>query len=120
MTGNGDGTFAPIKMQLGATTAESLRSAADIDITDINRDKFPDLVITNYASNDVSIFLTNADGSLRPQQRYGVGNTPHYSTVADFDGDGKPDFAAVVLTNLIYQDYLVILRNTAKVSRRRT
>ena len=118
MKGNGDGTFAPIQMQLGATTAESLRSAADIDIADVNGDLYPDLNITNYASNDVSIFLTNPDGSPRPQQRYGIGNTPSYSTVADFNGDGKADIASVVATNLVYRDYLVILSNIAPSARK--
>lgn len=101
MVGRGDGTFGPVQMQFGATTSESLRSADDIDIADVNGDAFPDLNITNYASNEVSIFLTNPDGSLRPQQRYSIGNTPHSSTVADFDGDGKADFAGVVRRNFV-------------------
>jgi 6-phosphogluconolactonase (cycloisomerase 2 family) len=109
--GNGDGTFGFVYFQPGATTAESLRSANDIDIADINGDGFPDLNITNYASNDMSVFITNPDGTLRPQQRFGLGNTPTYSTVGDFDGDQRPDFASVIGINLVYRDYLVVLRN---------
>jgi hypothetical protein len=111
--GNGDGTFGPVFFQNGATTSESLRSAADIDIADINGDLRPDLNITNYASNDMSLFLTNPDGTVGPQQRYGVGNGPTYSTTADFDGDGRADFASVTGINFVYQDYLVVLRNIA-------
>jgi hypothetical protein len=52
--------------------------------------------VFNYASNDVSVFLCNPDGSLQPHRRYGIGNTPQLGTIADFDGDGRLDVAAAI------------------------
>src|SRR4029453_985496 len=76
-------------------------------------DGTPDLVVFNYASNDVSVFLCNADGSLRPHQRYGIGNTPHLGTIADFDGDGRIDVAAAIgLPPSGLHNAIVVLRNT--------
>ena len=64
------------------------------------------------ASNDVSVFLCNPDGSLRPHQRYGIGNTPQFGTIADFDGDGRIDVAAAIgLPPSGLHNAIVLLRN---------
>jgi hypothetical protein len=69
-------------------------------------------VVLNYASNDVSVFLVNPDGSLRPHQRYGIGNTPQLGTIADFDGDGRIDVAAAIgLPPSGLHNAIVLLRN---------
>lgn len=94
--GNGDGTFQPVRTQRGSTVNESLRISDDIEIGDTNLDGFSDLVVFNYASNDISLFLINSDGSLRPQQRYGIGNAPTEGMLADFNGDKKQDIASVI------------------------
>ena len=79
----------------------------------MNGDGTPDLVVFNYASNDVSVFIVNPDGSLRPHQRYGIGNTPILGTLADFDGDGRLDVAAAIgLPPSGLHNAVVILRNT--------
>src|SRR4029453_8708583 len=87
--GNGNGTFQAIRTQTGSSVLENLRISDDLETGDVNGDGTSDVVVFNYASNDVSVFLCNADGSLRPHQRYGMGNTPQLGTIADFEGDGR-------------------------------
>jgi len=111
--GNGNGTFQAIRTQTGSSVLENLRISDDLETGDLNGDGTPDLLVFNYASNDVSVFLGNPDGSLRPHQRYGIGNTPQHGTLADFDGDGRIDIAAAIgLPPSGLHNAIVILRNT--------
>jgi FG-GAP-like repeat/FG-GAP repeat len=110
--GNGNGTFQAVRTQTGSSVLENLRISDDLETGDLNGDGTPDLLVFNYASNDVSVFLGNPDGSLRPHQRYGIGNTPQYGTMADFDGDGRLDVAAAIgLPPSGLHNAVVILRN---------
>ena len=111
--GNGNGTFQAVRTQTGSSVLENLRISNDLETGDVNGDGTPDLVVFNYASNDVSVFIVNPDGSLRPHQRYGIGNTPILGTLADFDGDGRIDIAAAIgLPPSGLNNAVVILRNT--------
>jgi hypothetical protein len=111
--GNGNGTFQAVRTQTGSSVLETLAISTDLEPADVNGDGRPDLVVFNYASNDVSVFIVNPDGSLRPHQRYGIGNTPILGTVADFDGDGRIDIAAAIgLPPSGLHNAVVILRNT--------
>ncbi len=55
----------------------------------------PDLVIANSTSNNVTILLGNGDGTFQEAtgSPYAVGKNPSSVLVADFNGDGNPDFA---------------------------
>jgi VCBS repeat protein/FG-GAP repeat protein len=111
--GNGNGTFQAVRTQTGSSVLETLRISNDLEPADVNSDGRPDLVVFNYASNDVSVFITNPDGSLRPHQRYGIGNTPILGTVADFDGDARLDVAAAIgLPPSGLHNAIVLLLNT--------
>jgi len=110
--GNGNGTFQAIRTQTGSSVLENLRISNDLEPGDLNGDGTPDLIVFNYASNDVSAFIVNPDGSLRPHQRYGIGNTPILGTLADFDGDGRLDVAASIgLPPSGLHNAIVLLRN---------
>jgi hypothetical protein len=110
--GNGNGTFQAIRTQTGSSVLENLRISNDLEPGDLNGDGVPDLIVFNYASNDVSAFIMNPDGSLRPHQRYGIGNTPILGTLADFNGDGRLDVAAAIgLPPSGLHNAIVVLRN---------
>ena len=110
--GNGNGTFQAVRTQTGSSVLENLRISNDLEPGDVNGDGTPDLVVFNYASNDVSAFIVNPDGSLRPHQRYGIGNTPILGTLADFNGDGRIDVAASIgLPPSGLHNAIVLLRN---------
>jgi hypothetical protein len=81
---------------------------------DFNGDGKPDLVIGTQGNESVAVLLdTTAAGavvpSFSPVQTFAVGNSPDALTVADFNGDGKPDLAAV---NIIDQTVSVLLNTT--------
>ena len=110
--GNGNGTFQAIRTQTGSSVLENLRISDDLETGDLNGDGTPDLLVFNYASNDVSVFLCNPDGSLQPHRRYGIGNTPQHGTMADFDGDGRIDIAAAIgLPPSGLHNSIVVVRN---------
>ncbi len=54
-----------------------------------------DLVVANSTSNNVTVLLGNGDGTFQEAagSPYRVGNNPSSVVVADFNGDGNPDFA---------------------------
>ena len=68
-------------------------------IGDIDCDGKPDLAVTNYGSNTVSVFRnTSTSGSITlssfaAKVDFNTGTNPSYITIGDFDGDGKPDLA---------------------------
>jgi hypothetical protein len=111
--GNGDGTFLAIRTQTGSSVLENLRISDDIETADLDVDGIPDVVTINYASNDVSVFFGNPDGTLRPHQRYGSGNAPVLAALGDYDGNGRTDVAAAIsLPPAGLQSAIVILTNT--------
>jgi hypothetical protein len=68
----------------------------DIGIADLDGDGKPDLTVTNVTDGTVSVFRnTGTSGSLSVATAviYPTGSSPQYITIADFDGDGKPDLA---------------------------
>ena len=62
----------------------------------MNGDGKPDLIVTNYDSNTVSVLLnTTAPGATTPsfaaQQTFATGSRSAFRAAADLNGDGKPD-----------------------------
>ena len=79
------------------------QSPAGITVADVNADTFPDLVVANQGSNDVTILLggRTADGRMTftngPRLNVGAGNTGPIATLfQDASNDGVPD---LVVTN---------------------
>jgi hypothetical protein len=96
-------------------TGNGPRSVA---VADINGDGRPDIAVANYFSNTASVLLnTTAPGagvpSFAAQQTFATGSHPVSLAVGDFNGDGRPDLAAV---NLSYTTQgLSVLLNTTPV-----
>ncbi|MBS1647632.1 MAG: T9SS type A sorting domain-containing protein [Bacteroidetes bacterium] len=60
---------------------------------DFNGDGHPDVAVANNNSNNVSILLGSAAGTLSAAVNYLVGVFPFGICSADFNGDGHPDVA---------------------------
>ncbi|CAF3693564.1 unnamed protein product [Rotaria sp. Silwood1] len=69
-----------------------------VSIRDFNGDGKPDLVVANYGSNSVSVFLnTTTPGASTPtfsaKSDFTTGTNPQSVSTGDFNGDGKQDLA---------------------------
>lgn len=64
---------------------------------DFNLDGKPDLATANYATNNVSILLSNGSGGFTQpaDSPVGAGAIPRQIVAGDFNRDGKPDLAVV-------------------------
>jgi VCBS repeat-containing protein len=62
---------------------------------DFNGDGKLDFAVANTASNSVSVFLGQGNGSFVKQPDISVGTAPVALAVGDFNGDGKVDLAVV-------------------------
>lgn len=71
-------------------------------IADLDCDGKPDLIVTNFSGNSISIFRNNSssgtigESSFDPRVDFPTGLQPYSVAVGDLDGDGKPD---IVVTN---------------------
>jgi hypothetical protein len=75
---------------------------------DLDHDGDPDLAVTNWADNTVSILINDGSGTFAPPTDYIVGDSPYAIVAADLDGDGDLDLA---VTNLTAFDAVSILLN---------
>src|SRR5438128_737886 len=60
---------------------------------DFNGDGRLDLAVANFYSSNVSVLLSNADGTFQPARTSANGTYQNSLAVGDFNGDGKLDFA---------------------------
>jgi hypothetical protein len=110
LLGNGDGTFQPV-----VTYGSGGYFANSVAVADVNGDSKPDLLVANEcvdkncASGTVGVLLGKGDGTFQPVVTYGSGGLYANSvTVADVNGDGKPDLVAA---NYLSNNAGVILGN---------
>jgi hypothetical protein len=68
-------------------------SPRDIISADFNGDSHPDIAVTNYNDNDISILLNQGNGYFLSEINYGVGQYPDGIFAADFDNDSDVDLA---------------------------
>ena len=93
----------------GSITTTSLAAKIDvascgespyyISIANIDGDDKPDIITANLVQNNLSVIKnvysssTINTGSFAPAVSFATGNSPFSVSIADFDGDGKPDLA---------------------------
>jgi len=82
-----DPLFAPA-VNYGAGSAPSSVFSADFDGDDDN-----DLAVADLGSDNVSILLSNGDGTFASAVNYGAGHYPRSVFSADLDGDDDNDLA---------------------------
>jgi hypothetical protein len=91
LLGNGDGTFKP---PVNYGTDQTPQGMA---LGDLNGDGKLDLVTANeeggFGQGSISVLLGNGDGSFKPATNIRVGTFPSHIVLADFNGDGKLDYA---------------------------
>lgn len=103
--GNGDGTFQSVGSNFtGGGNPYALA------VADFNSDGNQDIVVTNQASNNVSVLFGNGNGEFSIGWILPVLYEPIGIAVADFNLDGHPDFATA---NRAYNDVTVYLGSTS-------
>jgi len=97
LLGDGQGALQP-KRDFEVATNRHPQSVTSAHFNDDGEagnhdDDLADLVVPNPASDDVSVFLSNGDGSFQGAKSVPAGDTPRHATSGDFDGDGNADLA---------------------------
>jgi trimeric autotransporter adhesin len=112
LLGGGGGTFMPSF----ATEQNFGTGGFPISVTaaDVNGDGKSDLIVANFDSGTVSVLLnTTAPGAATPsfatQQTFTTGAGAYSVTVADVNGDGRPDLA---VANALDSTVSVLLNTT--------
>ena len=90
-------TSTPGRISLAARVEFATGNAPwSVAIGDLNDDGKPELAVTNFLSNTVSVFKnTGTTGTIAfaPKTDLTTGLSPHTVAISDLDGDGKPDLA---------------------------
>jgi hypothetical protein len=91
LLGDGSGNFNP-----AATSPEAAGAGPEsVAVGDFDGNGKQDLAIANISSNNVTILLGDGSGNFSPAATSpeGVGVSPRFVVVGDFDGNGKADLA---------------------------
>jgi hypothetical protein len=92
----GNGTFlAQTTYSTGAAS-----NPTSVAVADVNGDNKPDIVVADYTSNYVGVFLNTGNGTFLAQTTYsaGAGSNPRSVAVADVNNDNKPDIVVAEYT----------------------
>jgi hypothetical protein len=81
----------PVSYNLGPDAGNS--NWYSLALGDLNKDGYPDIVATNFGSNNVDVLINNRSGGFGGASSVVVGNGPIGVAIADLNGDGNPDVA---------------------------
>jgi hypothetical protein len=97
LLGDGNGSFA--NQQTYTTSRNS--NPASIAIGDFNNDDYLDIVVANYGTRNIGIFLNYGNGTFAPQTTYSIGSNSglQHVTVGDFNKDNALDIVIVDSNN---------------------
>ena len=89
---NGDRSFTPFSpASIGTRSFGGTAIASGL----LNADGFPDLVISNIDSDNVSVFIGNGNGTFKAAKLLNTGSGPDGIVIGDWNGDAKQDIAVV-------------------------
>lgn len=91
--GRGDGSFGSERRIVARGASSQPRSLA---LGDLNKDGKTDIVVSNSATDDITVLLGAGNGTFGAPKHFFAGNFPLDLVVADVDADTSPD---VVLIN---------------------
>lgn len=75
-------------------------SSYGVAVVDVNSDNKPDIITTNYDTNNVGVFLNSGNGTFPTLATYSTGSNqyPYSVAVVDINTDNKPD--AIVIDSI--------------------
>jgi gliding motility-associated-like protein len=83
-----------------------------VDVSDINGDGFPDIIVPNRGVGAIDVFLHNKNVSPGfSKTTIATAKTNWYTKVGDLDGDAKPDIAFTSFNNATFNFSIEVLRN---------
>ncbi len=117
LLGNGNGTFQQAVTYDGSYSYWLLGTVG-IAAGDIDHDGDKDLMVGNYGSNDISIYVNRGNGQFDFTFRYGVDFIAISPFFADFTGDGIKDIAVVTHGQFALDNAVAIVagRGTTEVT----
>lgn len=108
VTSNGIISFAA-KQTIGVTG-----SFNDVKAADLDGDKLPDLIVSNYTMNSIAVLKNNStigNLSFASPQSFATGSFPSGIAIGDLDADGKVDLAVANS----FSNTLSIFKNTSVI-----
>jgi hypothetical protein len=103
LLGNGDGTFQASRQFAVGAFAPTIAGIGNgipnfgraVAVADVTGNGIPDIIVTNYASGDISVLLGRGDGTFEPQRRFNATAGVFAMAVGDLNGDSIPDLVVV-------------------------
>jgi hypothetical protein len=109
LQGYGDATFRAAPTYTLPNSFDQGAYSYSVATGDFNGDGIPDVVVGqvgNSGSTGVTVYLGKGDGTFYPGDSYGTATDMSFVAVADFNGDGKADIAAIDRDNDVVQIFL--------------
>ena len=82
---------------MAQTTYSTGSSPYRVTVVDVNSDNKPDIIVTNFGSNNVGVFLNTGNGTFTAQTTFSIVSGPYGVAVVDVNSDSKPD---IIVTNI--------------------